>query len=120
MPPLPPPPAAGAPPTLCVMLTGCFDGSETEPGWAADIHAELAEELGKHGRVVFSAIDVADAARGSVYAMLADVDAAQRAVGALRGRRYDGRTLGADLVPLDLFLRRWPESAAAAQAAVGV
>ena len=119
--PLPLPPAALTPalgaanlPTNCCFISGCFTGAEKDPNWAQDIHDEIAEELGTFGRVVWSHLDVADTARGRLYAMFVDETTAQSAVEALRGRKYDGRLLGAELVPVADFLTTFPQSMAAA------
>jgi RNA-binding protein 23/39 len=120
-PPLLVPPAlAGLPPTPCIRLQNLFSpAEETEAGWEADIREEVGEELvtcggGGPGSVLHLHVDPVHP-DGVVWAMLADVPSAARAVAALAGRKFGGRVIAAEFVGLPDYLTRFPESAALGQ-----
>ena len=97
-------------PSNCICLSNCFNpAEETEEGWQEDILAGVGEEAGKHGRVVFSALDAVHPA-GLVFFMLQTPGEAAAAMTAMAGRRFGGKAIAATPVPAAEFHRLYPAS----------
>ncbi|RKP01395.1 hypothetical protein CXG81DRAFT_6570, partial [Caulochytrium protostelioides] len=89
-----PPPA---PPACGLLLTDMFDpDDEDEPGWDADVAADIRSEVAKYGTVTHLALDLNS--RGDTYVRYATRDAAEAAKRALDGRWYNGAQIAISFV----------------------
>lgn len=113
----PPPPVTGAA-SPCVLLRNMFDpAKETEPGWDAEIAAEVKEEAAKYGTVAHAYADPTSA--GCVYVAFggsatgSSLPAAIAFAAAQSGRMFNALSISAEFVPPADYLARFPEAAAA-------
>jgi len=124
---MPLPPAPAAPAASPALVLGNFFGTAAEeeassgPAWAAELEEEVREECAKFGRLLHARVDAARAG-GHVFVCFEAAEAAAAARAALGGRRFAGREISAEPLPLESYMALYGAelvAAAAAAAAAG-
>lgn len=98
---IPPPP-----PSTAVRLGNMFNAAEeTDRNWARDMAQDVEEECAaQYGPVARIYLDAQS--DGDIYVRFADAASAQRAVQALDGRHFNGRSIRAASIPEAIFAAR--------------
>lgn len=95
---IPPPP-----PSTTIKLSNMFNPEqETEPNWPLEMAADVQQECSaQYGGVVKVWVD--EQSQGDIYLRFVDSASAQRAIAALNGRFFNGRSIVAHAIPEAIF-----------------
>uniref|UniRef100_A0A0N5BA22 RNA-binding protein 39 n=1 Tax=Strongyloides papillosus TaxID=174720 RepID=A0A0N5BA22_STREA len=97
-------------PYQCFVLVNMFDASkEEEDGWDNEIRLDVIEAVYEHGGAVHVHVEK-NSQKGEVYVKAVNPEVAVKAVTALHGRLFEGRTVQASYTLLDAYHELFPES----------
>ncbi|MES1912991.1 MAG: hypothetical protein MHM6MM_005228 [Cercozoa sp. M6MM] len=98
---------------VCVRLSNVFDPrqelAQHGSNWAADIQHEFIAECRQFGPLLHVHVDSVDSS-GTVHVRFATSDAARACYDRLHGRYFDKRQLQGQLVSVQEYERRFPDS----------
>ena len=80
------------------------DDEKNDPHFFTDLHEDVTEELGKHGRVAM--LNVLKNSAGQVLVELEDELGAGKVVGALNGRWFAGKQIAAVTIDQQTYEER--------------